>query len=334
MSSADAMYCERVTRGHARTFALASWLLPAEKRRATFALYAFCRVADDMVDGATRPGDPEVAAMLARYRRQLDAALVGRPDGPVFRELARVARDYRIPPTVLHELLDGIERDLHPVRYQSWAELALYCEGVASSVGEMCTHVFGIAPSDGACSTATAVLSAHEGAVRYARTLGVAMQLTNILRDVGEDAARGRCYLPDEDLATFGLTAADVLEHRVPAHDERWRALMAFEARRARALYAAAMPGIALLAPDAQGCAAACARGYAAILDVLERNAWDSLTTRVAVGTWSRVGVLLDAWRDTRRGRTHADLARVARGPVIEWDGARHARPHELVNLA
>ena len=321
---ADAAHCERVTRAHARTFALASWLLPAGKRRAAFALYAFCRVADDMVDRADETGATGVAAQLARYRRDLDLALAGRPDGPVFRELARVAREYDVPAVVLHELLDGVERDLRPVRYGDWTELALYCEGVASSVGEMCTHVFGVAAGP----------ASRDGAIRHARTLGVAMQLTNILRDVGEDAERGRCYLPDADLAAFGLGVDDVLSRRVSARDERWRGLMAFEARRARALYAAAIPGIALLAPDSQGCAAACARGYAAILDVLERTGWDSLGARASVSGWDRLSVLYEAWRDTRRGRARNDLALVAGGPVIEWDGARMARAHELVKLA
>jgi phytoene synthase len=323
MSSADALHCERVTRAHARTFALASYLLPAEKRRSAFALYAFCRVADDMVDRAVETHDPGVAAQLADYRRQLDAALCGRPVGPVFREVARVARQYHVPSGVLHELLDGVERDLRPVHYETWADLALYCEGVASSVGEMCTFVFGV--------PAGTVAASRDAAIRHARK---AMQLTNILRDVGEDAERGRCYLPEEDLRTFGLTPADVLARRIPARDERWRGLMAFEAQRARALYAAAIPGIALLSPDAQGCAAACARGYAAILDVLERTGWDSLTTRASVGGWARITVLFDAWRDTRLGRSAADLAAVTDGPVIEWGGARMERAHELVRLA
>lgn len=322
MSRSDAAHCGQIARAHARTFALASWLLPPPKRRAAFALYAFCRVADDMVDRAVATHDLAVAQQLGRYRRQLDAALAGRPETPVFRELMRVVRAYDVPPVVLHELLAGVARDLLPARYATWSELARYCEGVASSVGEMCTWVFGV----------TGGPATREAAVRHARTLGVAMQLTNILRDVGEDAARGRCYLPDEDLAAHGLTARDLLDGRVEADDPRWRALMAFEVRRARALYAAALPGIALLAPDARGCAAACARGYAAILDVLERTGYDSLTTRCTVGSWARVGVLLDAWRTTRR--TPDDIAAVAGGPVIEWDGARMERPHEMIRLA
>ena len=322
MSRADAAYCERLARAHARTFALASYLLPASKRRAAFALYAFCRVADDMVDRAVAGEEGDVALALAGYRGQLDRALDGSADAPLFRELARVAQAHAIPAAVLHELLDGVARDLAPTRYETWGELARYCEGVASSVGEMCTDVFGIAGG----------AAARPAAVRHARTLGVAMQLTNILRDVGEDAARARCYLPAEDLRAFGLEAEEVLTGSLHARDPRWRALMAFEVKRARALYDAALPGIALLAPDARGCATACARGYAAILDVLERTGYDSLTTRASVPTWSRLGVLMEAWRSARRDP--ADLAIVVGGPVIEWDGHRMERAHQLVRLA
>ena len=322
MSRADAAFCERLARTHARTFALASYLLPSAKRRAAFALYAFCRVADDMVDHATAGQESEVARALEAYRTQLEAALAGRPETPLFRELARVAAAHMIPAAALHELLDGVARDLVPVRYATWGDLARYCEGVASSVGEMCTHVFGVA---GAAATRPA-------AVRHARTLGVAMQLTNILRDVGEDAAQGRCYLPLEDLETFGLGADAVLARAVRADDPRWRALMAFEVKRARALYDAALPGIALLAPDARACATACARGYAAILDVLERTGYDSIGVRARVPHWTRVGVLIDAWRTARRDPD--DLATVAGGPVIEWDGHRMERAHQLVRLA
>ena len=321
-ASADAAYCERVARQHARTFALASYLLPPAKRRAAFALYAFCRVADDMVDRAVPGEEAEVARALDAYRDRLDAALAGDARTPLFRELAHVAVAHAVPSAVLHELLDGVARDLRPASYATWGDLARYCEGVASSVGEMCTHVFGTAGGP----------AVRPAAIRHARTLGVAMQLTNILRDVGEDAGRARCYLPLEDLENFGLDADAVLAGRVRAADPRWRALMAFEVRRARALYEAALPGIALLAPDARACATACARGYAAILDVLERTGYDSITARASVPHWTRVGVLLDAWRSARRD-PH-DLAAVAGGPVIEWDGRRMERAHQLVRLA
>ena len=319
---ADALHCERVVRSHARTFTLASYFLPPDKRRAAFALYAFCRVADDMVDAATEGDADAVARALAAYERQLDAALAGRPATGVFRELAWVVERYGVPAAVLHELLAGVARDLRPVYYESWPELAGYCEGVASTVGEMCTHVFGVNGGG----------RARAGALRYARTLGIAMQLTNILRDVGEDAGRGRCYLPEEDLATFGLAREEILGgDGWLARDPRWQALMRFEIKRARALYDAALPGIALLSPDAQRCASACARGYAGILGAIEANDYDTVSARARLGHWARVGVLWDVWRG--KG-CPTDASAVSDGPVIQWNGGAKLAAAELINCA
>ncbi len=283
----DALHCERISRVHARTFALAARLLPPAKRRAAFALYAFCRVADDLVDTAPRARSSIVAQQLADYQHQLDDALAGRGSGPVFREVARVIQQYEVPGEPLHELLEGVARDLRAPAYDTWTDLELYCQGVASSVGEMCTHVFGV--PHGA--------DARERAVRYARTLGVAMQLTNILRDVGEDAARDRCYLPAADLALFGLTQQDVLSNPSLCKESRWRHLMVFEIARARSLYRVATPGIALLSRDAQSCANACAVGYKEILSAIEEQNYDTITSRARVGRLTRVGILWDAWR-------------------------------------
>ena len=308
---ADALHCERVTRRHARTFSLASWFLPPAKRRAAFALYAFCRVADDTVD----QGEGDAAAVGARLdglRRRLDAALGGRPDDPLFRELGRAAERFGVPARVLHELVDGVARDLRPVRYERWPDLARYCEGVASTVAEMCTHVFGLAGGP----------EELPHALRYARTLGVAMQLTNILRDVGEDARRGRCYLPEDDLAAFGLARHEVLAGRPLGEDERWRALVAYQIGRARSLYEAALPGIALLAPDARRCAAACAVGYAAILGRIERNGFDNITRRASLGGLARSRVLLEVWRVA------------ARPPAPRLDGAARPLPLPAAELA
>ena len=127
----------------------------------------------------------------------------------------------------------------------------------------------------------------------------MAMQLTNILRDVGEDARNGRCYLPDADLGQFGYVRADVLRGDIGG-DARWRALMAFEIARARSLYDAAMPGIALLAPDARPCATACAVGYAGILGAIEAIGYDTFSTRARLGTMARASVLWSAWRAPR----------------------------------
>lgn len=280
----DARFCEALTREHARTFSLASAFLSARKRRGAFAIYAFCRIADDIVDRHRGQRPDVVAQELRRYRARVDRALAGAPDGPVFRELARTVREFGVPRDALDELLNGVARDLAPPSYATWAELSRYCEGVAASVGAMCTYVFGVVGGE----------SARARAIPHARTLGVAMQLTNILRDVGEDAGNGRCYLPVETLAQFGFTPAQVLHDRTISADPRWAALMRQEIARARALYRAAAPGLAMLEPDARRCARACADGYAAILDAIETNRYDTVTTRVRVGGWRKAGLMLN----------------------------------------
>jgi phytoene synthase len=182
----------------------------------------------------------------------------------------------------------------------------------------MCTHVF--------CVTGGAAV--RRRALAHARTLGVAMQLTNILRDVGEDARNGRCYLPDEDLERFGLDRAAVLAGMAP-RDLRWRALMAFEIDRARALYASAMPGIALLSPDAQRCAAACATGYEAILGAIESNAYDTFGVRAHLGARARASVLWTVWR-TRLALPDGDGSAPSHtdphpdGEMVPWASATH----------
>lgn len=287
----DAAQTMRIVRSHARTFWLASHFLPTEKRRAAYALYAFCRVADDVVDATATRDSPSAALLLGTYRQQLDAAIRGNAEGPVLRELMAAVSSYGIPGDALYELLDGVARDCGPVQYTTWDDLARYCEGVASSVGEMCAAVFGISQDP--------VLRAT--AIRQARTLGVAMQLTNILRDVGEDARRGRCYLPEEDLARFGLTRADVMAVQ-PQVDDRWKALMAFEIARARSLYAASVPGIQMLAPDSRRCASACALGYAGILSAIERIGYDTFRVRAKPTSLERAAVLWGVWKGGAAG--------------------------------
>jgi len=308
-TDADARECERITRRHARTFTLASRFLSPAKRRAAFAVYAFCRTVDDIVDESR--GRDSAEAAIVHYRRALADALVGMPDGPVLRELARAVTAFGLPASVLHRLINGVARDLdggaHPA---SWPALAEYCEGVASTVGELCALVFGV---EGDALTAAR-------AIRYARTLGVAMQLTNILRDVGEDARRGRCYLPADELTAFGLDRADILacDGRI-ARDERWRPLMAFQIGRARSLYEAAAPGLSLLAPDARRCAIACATGYAAILDAIEQAGYDTITQRVSVPLHRRAALIVRVWRDAGTARVPAPGGD---GPFVRWDSS------------
>jgi phytoene synthase len=315
MSLDDAAFCRRIVRSHARTFWLASWFLPPEKRRAAFALYAFCRVVDDLVDLAPAGRTAEVADMLTDYRTKLSDALSGRPEGPVFRELARAVERHAVPAPVMHELLDGVARDCAPIRHETWSDLARYCEGVASSVGEMCMHVFGV-PGDDARRTR---------ALQHARTLGLAMQLTNILRDVGEDARNGRCYLPASELARFGLTPDDVLRGECGT-DPRWRRFMMQQIDRARALYEAAMPGIALLSPDTRRCAMACAAGYAAILGAVEANDYDSFRSRARLGRRARAEVLWRAWCTPRTRMAQVPRAAATRTGASAHTGLARSR--------
>ena len=287
MSVDDAAQCRQIVRTHARTFWLASHFLPREKRRSAYALYAFCRVADDLVDLSAAASPGQVALRLAAYRRQLNDALAGRPKGAVFRELLHAVEAHGIPSAVLHELLEGVASDCTPSVYATWPELYRYCEGVASTVGEMCTCVFGVVGGE----------EERRRATTHARVLGVAMQLTNILRDIGEDARNGRCYLPEEDLTTFGLDRDEVRRGAVRPTDTRWQGLMAFEIARARSLYACAMPGIALLAPDAQRCATACAVGYSGILGAIEAIGYDTFASRARLGFGARAAVAWSVWR-------------------------------------
>src|SRR5512141_869863 len=171
MIRSDALQCERIVRRHARTFTLASYFLPAKKRRAAFAFYAFCREADDIVDSAGITDRKVVARKLQCHRRELVEALEARPRGPVFREVLWAAREFSIPGDVMFELLDGVARDLEPAVYDTWDDLETYCEGVASTVGVMCAHVFGVPGGPRQLDIA----------IGHARTLGIAMQLTNIL---------------------------------------------------------------------------------------------------------------------------------------------------------
>ena len=327
MSDRDAQECRAIVREHARTFHLASRFLPREKRRAAFALYAFCRVADDIVDRAEAAGradgrpDTGTAAALQAHELRLRDAVDGRPSNPVFRELHAVMRQFSVPESLMRELLDGVAMDLRPVQYESWYSLMRYCEGVASSVGEMCTYVFGVQGDD----------EVRRQAVQRARTLGLAMQLTNILRDVGEDARRGRCYLPTDDLAAAGLTREDILSGRLSAADPRWQRLMRHQIARARALYAEAAPGIDLLAPDAQRCAWACSIGYSGILGALERIGYDSLTSRARLSSGERVRVFWQVWRKRVHRRTAASGV-----PRQQWsrEGAAATQADEHVRLA
>lgn len=311
-SLSDEAICARITRKHARTFTAASRFLPADKRRAACAVYAFCRVADDYVDEAVS-GLSDATVNLGQHRAAFHAALSGYTSSPLFRELMWTMGRFEIPTAPFDALLQMLAQDLMPLQYETWTELERYCGGVASTVGEMCAYVFGM----------PAAPVAQLEALRCARTLGVALQLTNILRDVGEDAGRGRCYLPGEELAGFDMQRDEILQRTVSHRDERWQAFMRFQIARCRELYRIAEPGLRMLDHDAQCCATICATGYAGILGAIERRDYDSLGGRAHVGMTRKAAVMFSAWRSTRLDATRdaGQLRRPANDRALEAGG-------------
>src|SRR5512139_1123115 len=266
-------HCARLTAQHSKSFYLSSALLPDAKRKATRALYAFCRVGDDLVDRS--PADPAAA-----IKQWSDIALASdpQPDDPVLLAWSHARSIYRIPHRYAEQLLNGVARDLQQTRYQTFDELAEYSYGVASTVGLMSMHIVGFSGPD---------------AIPYAVKLGVALQITNILRDVGEDYRSGRVYLPQEELAAFGITEDQIAAGRI---DDRWREFMRFQIARNRLLYQEAWPGIALLNRDGRFAIAAAATLYRGILDDLEAHDYNNFTRRSHVNKCGKLVQLAQAW--------------------------------------
>ena len=274
-------YCESVTAVNSRSFHLASGLLPPDRRAAVRALYAFCRVSDDIVDRAASC-DAGRDGQLEAWRRLATAAHPP-ADEPVALAWAHARGRYQVPSRHAEQLIDGVGRDLRQTRYQTFDELTTYCYGVASTVGLMSMHIIGF---DGA------------EALPYAIKLGVALQMTNILRDVGEDWRAGRVYLPQEELADFGLNENDLAAGLITEH---WRSFMRFQLERNRRLYAESLPGISLLHREGRFAIAAAAQLYCGILDAIERADYDVFTQRAYVGKWSKLRMLPGIWWRSRR---------------------------------
>jgi phytoene synthase len=266
-------YCETVTGQQARNFAYGIRLLPTPKRRAMSALYAFSRRVDDIGDGALGPDVKtarleETRALLARVRE--DAVAEDDTD-PVGVALADAARRFPIPLDGLDELIDGVLMDVRGKTYETWDDLRAYCRCVAGAIGRLSLGVFGTAPG----------ARGVERAPEYADTLGLALQLTNILRDVREDAEGGRVYLPADDLAKFGCSAGFDGPH--PPEGADFAGLVHFEVRRARALFAEGYQLLPLLDRRSGACVAAMAGIYRRLLDRIERDPHAVLRGRVSL---------------------------------------------------
>lgn len=274
MTGLDAAYdyCQALTRREAKNFYYGFLLLPNEQRRAIYSAYAFARQCDDIAD-AGLPLD-EAKSQLAGYRVQLDECLAGAPDGPVFAALCHTIRQYNVPPEYLYDLVTGVETDLTRTRYETFAELKDYCYHVASVVGLISIEIFGY--------------HGGETARQRAADLGIALQLTNILRDVAEDAERGRIYLPLDELGTFAVREADVLAGRATTG---FRRLMALQVGRAREYYAEGRKLLPLLPPRARACVGVMAGIYSSILDDIERDPGVVFRRRVSLSAPQKIAL-------------------------------------------
>jgi len=271
-------YCQQKAAHSGSSFYYSFLFLPPERRRAITALYAFCREVDDVVDEVS---EATVArAKLAWWRTEIDAAFEGVPEHPVGKALAPVVRDYGLPREQLQTVIDGMAMDLEQVRYVDFPALELYCHRVAGVVGMLSARIFGYS------EPATA---------QYARDLGIAFQLTNIIRDVGEDAARGRIYLPQDELARFGVPSSALLRRE---GGEGFPALMRHQVARARDWYARALEALPAADRRAQRAGLAMAAIYRALLDEIERDGYRVLDRRIALTPLRKLAI---AWRTALR---------------------------------
>jgi phytoene synthase len=280
LSAGDAYAsCAAIATRSGSSFLQAFRLLPDERRRGLEALYAFCRLVDDAADEATDP-----AAALAGWRAELALVFAGTPRHPVGVALADTVRRFGIRRQHLDDVVTGVEMDLERRRYETFEELRHYCHHVASAVGLATVPILGCR---GAASE------------RYAESLGVALQLTNILRDLAEDAERGRIYLPLEDLRRFGYGERELLTH---TRGDAFRALMAFECARAAALYREARAG---LAPEDRR-ALAPAEGmrlvYQRLLARIRRRPEAVFGPRLGVSRGEKIACVATAWVRSRIG--------------------------------
>ena len=277
--------CRAETAQWAKTFYLGTLLMPAAKRRAIWAIYVWCRRTDELMDSVEAQARPvaELADRLDGWEQRTRELF----DGQVRDGLDRVMVDTleRYPQSIQPylDMIEGQRMDLQQHRYANFAELELYCYRVAGTVGLMTQEVMGLDPA-----YTTAPWSDRPDTSQAAVALGIANQLTNILRDVGEDRGRGRIYLPLDELQRFGVSEAQLMAGTV---DDNWRRFMAFQLQRARDWFARSEAGVRWLAPDARWPVWASLRLYRGILDVIEHHGYDVFNKRAYVPT---AGKLLD----------------------------------------
>ncbi len=269
-------YCQERATASGSSFYYSFLFLPTAKRQAITAFYAFCREVDDVVDECR---EPLVArAKLAWWRNEIDLVYDGQPSHPVALALREVVGPFDIPREQLEEILDGMAMDLDQVRYADYKALRLYCHRVAGVVGEIAARIFG---------------HRDHATLKYAARLGLALQLTNIIRDVGEDARRDRIYLPRDELAEFGVTEQDILA----GHDsEAFRRLMEFQYQRASAAYAEAIALLPRADRKAQRPGLIMANIYRCLLEEIRRDGFPVLRCRIALPAGRKLWLAVKTW--------------------------------------
>jgi len=272
-------YCQQKAAASGSSFYYSFLFLPPERRRAITALYAYCREVDDVVDECS---DEAVAHMkLAWWRKELSAAFHGAPQHPVARALAEVAPRFNLTEARLNEIIDGMQMDLERNRYPTFEALKVYCHRVASVVGLLSAEIFGYQ---------------DPRTLGYAADLGMAFQLTNIIRDVGEDARRNRVYLPLDEMARHGVSEADILQGR---ETPGFRSLMEFQIERALGYYRGAFNQLPAADRRAQRAGIIMAAIYQAVLDEIRRDGCRVLTQRVSLTPIRKLWI---AWRTWIKG--------------------------------
>lgn len=276
-------YCQNKAAQSGSSFYYSFLFLSPERRRAITALYAFCREVDDIVDEVR---ERSVArTKLAWWRNQVETLFeTGQAEHPVMQALAPHLEPCGLSAPQMHAVIDGMEMDLDQHQYPDWESLRRYCWHAAGVVGEMSAGIFGYT---------------NPQTLVYADKLGLAFQLTNIIRDVGDDARRGRIYLPQEDLQRFGVTPEDILTRR---HSERFEALMRFQTERARACYREAMQALPEEDRRAQRPGLLMAAIYYALLHEIERDNWQVLDQRIALTPIRKFWLAWKTWVNGGRG--------------------------------
>ncbi|MBW4508566.1 MAG: phytoene synthase [Scytonematopsis contorta HA4267-MV1] len=281
--------CRQLIAKYSTTFYLATLLTSGTKGKSIWAIYAWCRRTDELVDGPAAA--LTTLETLDLWEQQLESIFAGYPSDNFDVALVDTIQRFPIDIQPFRDMIAGQRMDLYRSRYETFDDLYLYCYRVAGTVGLMSTAVMGIDTEQN-----TAPWNRNEEPyipIEEAVALGIAKQMTNILRDVGEDARRGRIYIPQEDLAKFNYTEEDLLKGVV---DDRWRSLMHFQITRARHFYQKAEKGLSYLSPDARLPVWAALIHYSRILNVIERNDYDVFNRRAFVPDWRKFTSLPVAW--------------------------------------